>query len=51
MNWSQFAVLNCNLFLVAGYISDKIGPLIPAVGWLLVFFYIVYKDARTQFQS
>jgi len=51
MNWPQFAILNCNLFLVAGYITDKIGPLILAVGWLLVLFYIGYKDARSQFQS
>ena len=46
MNWSQFAILNCNLFLVAGYITDKIGPLILAIGWLLVLIYIWYKESK-----
>lgn len=47
MNWSQFAILNCNLFLGVAYITDKIGPIIVAIGWALVTFYIWYKDARS----
>lgn len=47
MNWSQFAILNSNLFLGVAFITDKIGPIIVAVGWALVNFYILYKDARS----
>ena len=46
MRFSHFAVLNCNLFLCAAYISDKIGPIIVGFGWLIVFFVAAYFESK-----
>jgi hypothetical protein len=48
MNWSQFAILNCNLFLGVGYITGGIGPLILAIGWFFVVGYIWYTEQNAR---
>lgn len=46
MRYDQFAILNCNIFLCAGYITNKIGPLILAIGWFAVLFYMMYTERK-----
>ncbi len=44
MNHYHFAVLNCNLFIIATYLTEKIGPMVLAALWALFAIYVVYQE-------
>lgn len=46
MTYSQFAILNGNIMIAASFITEKTGPIALAVLWIVLSYYIIWKDSK-----